>query len=199
MPDRVTLAVHLDRLTVPATIDHEWLVSQVLTPLGVSPTSDLADLCEDILIALVSDDESVFPMRPGGWRLDVAGTTIKTALASAVLGAALFLNGSDEIPAELLPAVVPLLVDVKRVRLNRRDKELLIPLRHAAHGITGMAVSTQVLYNRLDPAIRAQLNFEDFDAFCTRLIEAGEMDDAGLGDVRSRPADQPAWIRVTWE
>ena len=102
------------------------------------------------------------------------------------------------IRAELLPAVLPLLIDVQRVRLDRRDRELLIPLRQATNGIEGMAVSPRVLYNRLDAVTQDELNYDDFAAFCTRLVEAGELDDAGLDDVRPRSAGAPAWIRITW-
>ncbi len=137
-------------------------------------------------------------MRPGGWRIDIAGTAVKTFISGSILAAALFVNGAQEIPAELLPAVLPLLIDVQRVRLDRRDRELLIPLRQATNGIEGMAVSPRVLYNRLDAVTQDELNYDDFAAFCTRLVEAGELDDAGLDDVRPRSAGAPAWIRITW-
>lgn len=94
--------------------------------------------------------------------------------------------------------VVPLLVDVERVRLSRRDEELLIPLRVASDGVTGMALRHEGLYNRLDPAVREQLNYGDFVDFCERLIKAGYADDAGYGEVRMRPAGHPAWLRVKW-
>jgi hypothetical protein len=95
--------------------------------------------------------------------------------------------------------VLPLLVDIERVRISREDRELLIPLRHAAAGIVGIAVNPQVLYNRLDPAVQAQLNYRDLLAFIDRLVELGELDNAGGGDVRVRQSGKPAFLRITWE
>lgn len=193
-----TLSELVGALEIPNDLDRDWFTESFLVPLGVEPDSDLADLCEDVLLASVSGDDTAFHMRPGGWRVNVAASAVKAILTSAFLGAALFHSGAADIPAELLPVVVPLVVDVDRVRLNRRERELLVPLRIASAALTGVAVSPQVLYNRLEPSVRAELNYGDFAAFCDRLIAAGHLDDAGLGDVRTRPADRPAWIRITW-
>ena len=193
-----TLAEHVDNLEIPDELDRDWFTSSFLVSCGIDPHSDVADLCEDVLLASVLGDDAAFHLRPGGWRVNVAGTAVKALLTGALLGAALFHYGATDIPAELLPAVIPLVVDVNRVRLSRRERELLVPLRIASAGLGEMAVSPHVLYNRLEPSVRAELTFGDFADFCDRLIAAGHLDDAGLGDVRTRPGGRPAWIRVTW-
>ena len=176
----------VEALEFPDEMDRTWFTDSFLQPLGIEPDSRLGELCEDVLLEAVSDD--AFHMRPGGWRVNLAGGAVKALLVTVVLAAALFFSGADDIPLELLPVVVPLLVDVERVRLSRRDEELLIPLRVASDGVTGMALRHEGLYNRLDPAVREQLNYGDFVDFCERLIKAGYADDAGYGEVRMRPA-----------
>jgi hypothetical protein len=188
----------VEALEVPDEMDRTWFTDSFLQPLGIEPDSRLGELCEDVLLEAVSDGDDAFHMRPGGWRVNLAGGAVKALLVTVVLAAALFFSGADDIPLELLPVVVPLLVDVERVRLSRRDEELLIPLRVASDGVTGMALRHEGLYNRLDPAVREQLNYGDFVDFCERLIKAGYADDAGYGEVRMRPAGHPAWLRVTW-
>jgi len=188
----------VEALEVPDEMDRTWFTDSFLQPLGIEPDSRLGELCEDVLLEAVSDGDDAFHMRPGGWRVNLAGGAVKALLVTVVLAAALFFSGADDIPLELLPVVVPLLVDVERVRLSRRDEELLIPLRVASDGVTGMALRHEGLYNRLDPAVREQLNYGDFVDFCERLIKAGYADDAGYGEVRMRPACHPAWLRVTW-
>ena len=188
----------VEALEVPDEMDRAWFTDSFLQPLGIEPDSRLGELCEDILLEAVSDGDDAFHMRPGGWRVNLAGGAVKALLVTVVLAAALFFSGADDIPLELLPVVIPLLVDVERVRLSRRDEELLIPLRVASDGVTGMALRHEGLYNRLDPAVREQLNYGDFVDFCERLIKAGYADDAGYGEVRMRPAGHPAWLRVTW-
>lgn len=188
----------VEALEVPDDVDRAWFTDSFLRPLGIEPDSRLGELCEDVLLEAVADDCNAFHMRPGGWRVNLAGGAVKTLLVTAILAAALFFNGADDIPLELLPVVVPLLVDVERVCLSRVDEELLIPLRVASVGVTGMALRHEALYNRLDPAVREQLNYGDFVDFCERLIRAGYADDAGYGEVRMRPDGRPAWLRVTW-
>lgn len=188
----------VEALEVPDEMDRTWFTDSFLQPLGIEPDSRLGELCEDVLLEAVSDGDDAFHMRPGGWRVNLAGGAVKALLVTVVLAAALFFSGADDIPLELLPVVVPLLVDVERVRLSRRDEELFIPLRVASDGVTGMALRHEGLYNRLDPAVREQLNYGDFVDFCERLIKAGYADDAGYGEVRMRPAGHPAWLRVTW-
>lgn len=188
----------VEALEVPDEMDRTWFTDSFLQPLGIEPDSRLGELCEDVLLEAVSDGDDAFHMRPGGWRVNLAGGAVKALLVTVVLAAALFFSGADDIPLELLPVVVPLLVDVERVRLSRRDEELLIPLRVASDGVTGMALRHEGLYNRLDPAVREQLNYGDFVDFCERLIKAGYADDAGYGEVRMRPVGHPAWLRVTW-
>ena len=178
----------VEALEVPDEMDRTWFTDSFLQPLGIEPDSRLGELCEDILLEAVSDGDDAFHMRPGGWRVNLAGGAVKALLVTVVLAAALFFSGADDIPLKLLPVVIPLLVDVERVRLSRRDEELLIPLRVASDGVTGMALRHEGLYNRLDPAVREQLNYGDFVDFCERLIKAGYADDAGYGEVRMRPA-----------
>ena len=193
-----TLVELVEMLEIPDDIDRVWFTDSLLRPLGIEPESRLGELCEDAFLDAVSDGEDVFHMRPGGWRINLSGGATKAVLVAVLLAAALFFSGADDIPLELLPAVIPLLVDVERARLSRQDQELLIPLHIASNGVTDIALRHEGLYNRLDPAVREQLNYGDFVAFCERLIQAGYADDAGYGEVRMRPADDPAWLRITW-
>lgn len=193
-----TLIEYLDALEVPDGVGRDWLLDEFLAPLGIAPESELADVVEEVVLALLSGDHGAFNLRPGGWRLYVAGTTVKAALAGALLSASLFLQGSTDIPAELLVAVVPLLIDVERVQLNRRDRELLVPLRIAATSLDGLAVDPRALFDRLEPSVRAEVTYGDFLDFCDRLVESGLMDDAGSGMVRTRPDGAETWLRVTW-
>lgn len=198
MDDTSAAAEHLGEVAIPDEIDRNWLIGEYLAPFGIPAESALADLCEDILIAAASQGDATLQMRPGGWRVKTTSTLVKTTLATVLVGAALHATGTDEIPVALLPAVLPLAIDLDRVRLNRKERTLLAPLRIAAAGMEGLAVHPQVLYDRLDQHTRSQLNYGDFEEFCEHLIEAGEMDDGGYDEVRPRHAGDPAWIRITW-
>ncbi|MBK8078169.1 MAG: hypothetical protein IPK24_22095 [Kineosporiaceae bacterium] len=199
MTDSIELRDRLAVIDFPDEFDRDWLFAEVFTPLGIEADQHLVDLCEDILLGYTAQAPGELHMRPGGWRINVGASLVRTTVAAAIVGAGLIGIGADQVPLQLLPAVLPLLVDMDRVRLNRGDRQLFVPLRQASAGIEGVAVNPQVLYNRLDPAVRAQLNYGDFTAFLDRLIEAGELDNAGGDDVRPRQPGKPAWLRITWE
>jgi len=199
MADPTTdLTAYVDAITLPDELDREWLTDTFLRDLGVTAEAPLGEIYEDLFLHASGQLNGELEMRPGGWRVSGRGTAIKAIMTSAFLGAALFAAGADEIPKEVLVAVMPLVVDIQGVRLNRRDKELLVRLRVSAQDLQGMALNPEVLYNRLDAAVRNRLNKDDFSTFVDHLVEAGEMDDAGYGDVRLRRADDPAWLRITW-
>jgi hypothetical protein len=138
-------------------------------------------------------------MRPGGWKVNLSGSLVKLTLTTALMTGVMWEAGFDQLPAYVLPAVLPLIVEVERATLSREQKTLLLQLRSAAGSTTGAAVQPAVLYNKLPQAIRDQVSSLDFEDFIQALIEAGESDDAGCTDVRLRPTTTPAWIRITWK
>ncbi len=198
MTTATDLKADLDALTIPDEIERDWLIDSLLLPLGIESGKYLADLCEDIFVGAAENNPGELHMRPGGWRINLSASVARTVLAAVIVGGALATVGADQIPLQLLPVVLPFLVDIERVRLNRADRELLIPLQQAAFGIEGLALHPEVLYNRLDPAVRNDLNYLDFLGFLERVIELGELDNARGGDVRARLPGEPAWLRITW-
>ena len=96
----------------------------------------------------------------------------------------------------VLPAVLPLVVNIKRARLSPADRTLLLELRTNAGAATGATVHPDVLYNRLPAHIQDQVSPLDFTDFMGKLVDYGVADDPGHGDVRLRPADRTAWIRI---
>jgi hypothetical protein len=106
----------------------------------------------------------------------------------------MYAGGFDQIPAYVLPAILPLLVDMDRVRLSRGDRQLLAVLRFNAGAAAGQPVHPDVLYNRLPDDVRQDVSPLDFADFTARLIAAGEADDPGYGDVTL--LDRPRWIRI---
>ncbi|MGV1005171.1 MAG: hypothetical protein ACOYEV_10515 [Candidatus Nanopelagicales bacterium] len=200
MTETIALHDYLAAREIPESVDRDWLIATILTPLGIEPGGHLADLCEDIILGATADSTGgELHMRPGGWRINLAASLVRATISAAIVGAGLVAIGADQIPLLLLPAVLPLLIDLERVELDLAERELLIPLRQACIGIEGIAVQPQVLYNRLEPGVRAQLNYYDFVAYLDRLTKAGELDNAGLGEVRPRAPGAPAWLRLTWK
>ncbi len=122
-----------------------------------------------------------------GIKLDLAGGLTRTATVTVVLGAVLALAGVSGIPAIVLPTVLPLLVDIQRVRLERREEELWLELV-ARPGALDPEQSPEALYQRLPEEMQAVVSPLDFAQFLQKLHDAGlaEGDPRGLQRLRER-------------
>jgi hypothetical protein len=186
----------LDDVEVPATIDHDSLSALFSAITGLAQDDPAAGICEDAFLAAIEQSPVPLELRPGGWRVDVAATAVRTALSAAIMTAVLWAGGFDQIPTFVLPAVLPLLVAAQRVELSGKQKYLLAELHRSVGSAQGLAVHPDVLYNKLPQHIRDQLSPLDFRDFLDAFIGAGIADNPGGGDVRLRPANDPSWIRI---
>lgn len=157
------------------------------------------DAVEDAVLATLPDGTGLH-VRPGGWVVNVRSSVVRTVVAAAIVGGALWHVGLDQLPGYVAPAVLPLLVDVRKARLTRADNRLLVDLRLSqTTAQMDWPWSADALYGRLPPHVQGQVPPGDFADFIDRLVQAGEADPADYDEVRLRPAESPAWIRITLE
>lgn len=188
----------LDTLELPEELNHDTLMELFTRTTGLSADTPAAGIFEDAFLAAMEQSPTGLEFRPGGWRVDVAATMVRTALTTSIMTAVLWLSGIDQIPAAVMTAVLPMLIVTERVRLDRRSQYLLTQLQQNVGSAQGLAVHPDVLYNKLPPDVRDQLSPLDFQDFLDTFIAAGRADDAGGGDVRLRDPHQPSWIRITF-
>jgi hypothetical protein len=134
---------------------------------------------EDAFLVQVrtSEPETLY-FRPGGWIAKASGPAIKTAVVSALLALALAGSQATGIPVLVIPAVVPLLFDLEKVRLTRSEEHILAELTLRSDV---RASTAEALYNTLPDSVKEQmapLAFRDFLEKC-RV--------AGLADLQEEP------------
>jgi hypothetical protein len=168
-----------------------------LTGWSATDHPDAWELCEDAVLGALEPDRAL-QMRPGGWIVDLSSTVVRSAVAAALIGGAMWPAGLDQLPGFVLPAVLPMLFDIRRARLTRQDRRLLVDLRLRT---TAQQVDwpwpPAAMYQRLPAAVQQSVSEDDFADFVQRLVAVGEADPAGYGEVRLRPGGQPAWLRIT--
>ncbi len=169
------------------------------TGLDQDRLADAWEAVEDAVLAALPDRTGLH-VRPGGWVVNLGSSVVRTVVAAALVGGALWHGGLDQLPGYVAPAVLPLLVDVRKVRLTRAESRLLVDLR-LSQTATQMnwPWSADALYSRLPPQVQERVPPGDFADFIDRLVQAGEADPAGYDEVRLRPAGHPAWIRICIE
>ena len=187
-----------------AALDSETLDKDGLAALFESVTGLVADehpeamaACEDALRAQLDPSDPELEAHLGSWIVNLKSSTAKFAVSTAIMSGVLVTGGFDQIPAYVLPAVLPLLVDVDRVKLNRGDRKLLLELRTASASSGGQPVDADTLYSSLPPHLRAQISPIDFARFVDKLVDAGEADEGVEGQIVVR--NQPKWIHIGFE
>jgi hypothetical protein len=196
--DYLTLADAISIAGIPDELDQPALLDFLRNVTGIdTDTYPFAVIAAEDALAANGRGTPVLEVRPGGWVVDTTSSLARAAVTAALMTAVMYAGGFDQIPAYVLPAVLPLVVDLDRVRLSRSDRKLLALLRVNAGAAAGQAVNTDVLYNRLPASIRQEISPLDFADFVDRLVAAGEADDPGFDDVVLR--NQPRWIRISFE
>jgi hypothetical protein len=192
----VTLTDAILSAGIPEELDQPALLELLRNVIDIGPdTHPFAVVAAEDALAATGQGTPVLEVRPGGWVVNTTSSLARAAVTAAVMTAVMYAGGFNQIPAYVLPAVLPLVVDLDRVKLSRGDRKLLALLRVNAGATAGQPVDTDVLYNRLPANVRPEVSPLDFADFVDRLITAGEADDPGFDDVVLR--DQPRWIRIT--
>lgn len=120
---------------------------------------------------------------------------MQSVIAAALIAGLLVALGATAIPAAVVPAVVPLFSDIKRVTLTPGREYLLAELVAHKEALDGIHTSRE-LYDRLNKEVRSQLSFMDFVDFLDTCRRAGLADTSATGTVTVRTTAD-ARFRIT--
>lgn len=143
---------------------------------GAGLVSDDADYLsfEDAFLSQLHDpDKESLAFRPGGWVVNASASVVKAALTTALLAVGLISIGAAGIPLILIPAVLPMLIDIDRVRLTAGENYLLATL-----ALTDDAknCTADELYARISDDLKEQISELGFRDFLDKCIKAGVAD-----------------------
>lgn len=128
-----------------------------------------------------ADGSSDLEFNPSGWRVQMAGKAAQAALVSAVLFAGLLACGvTIAVPATIATAIVPLLFDIERIKLTRREEEVRAHLVLRNYDRTG---TPNELYDALPEEVREELGRLDFLDILAAIVASGHGENEG-GEVR---------------
>jgi hypothetical protein len=107
---------------LPAEIHREVLIAAFASLTGLPEDGAAAGVAEDAFLASVGEARLELEIRPGGWTVNLSKSLANATVAAAVMVGIVWAAEIDQIPLVVLPAVLPLVVDVERARLSRRDR-----------------------------------------------------------------------------
>ncbi|MFF7973389.1 hypothetical protein [Streptomyces sp. NPDC007905] len=132
--------------------------------------------------------------RPGGWTVDLSKGAANTAVAAAVLAGILAFFGIG-LATGVVPAVVPLLFDLRKVRLTRSQRQVLAELTLTPEARTGGMTASE-LYATLPDQVRNELSRIDFEDLLENFHLAGVADLEDDGTVRMRSLGEARFRRT---
>jgi hypothetical protein len=165
----------LDTAAPAGEAELERLLDVVIGPHG--PIEFLA--FSDALAAGLdgsADREPGFEYRvKGGWVVDLTATGVRAALSAALLAIGLATIGEPggDLAVEVLAVALPLLVNVRRVRLEESDLHVHLVMRDALRDHAGGHQTAAELYAALPAETRDTLDFPSFLNLLARLTSAG--------------------------
>lgn len=151
---------------------HIW---EQLYPADAQPDETLYQICEDVFLATVDPTQQAqLQYKPGGWTIKLSESALKTGVVTSLLGGILVGAGLTGLPALLIPAVVPLMFEVEKVRLTRSEQEVFAELSWRDEARTQTADD---LYAKLPMGIQEELSKLDFLDFLEKCRRAGLVDE----------------------
>jgi hypothetical protein len=112
-------------------------------------------------------------LEPGGWTVKVSNNVLKTSLVAASLAGILYLSEFDSIPGYVLPAVLPLLIDIEKIKLKKSEEYILAELRLNPE-IENREMTAEAIYGMLDESLKSQIALPDFIDFLDKLHISGD-------------------------
>ena len=162
------------------------------------PESDIGyEKSEETFLCAVAPEGSgaELQFRPGGWVINVSEGLLKGGISAAILAGILAMAGFPALPALVLPATLPLLFDLERVRLTKKERTILASLT-LREEVRSERHSAKSLYEMLPHDVRNQLSELDFADLLEKCRKAGVADVHDDETMSVRPADQPR-LRIT--
>lgn len=131
----------------------------------------------------------------GAWKWDVRGNVVNSVLSSVLVGGILESAGYLNLAGYTLPAVLAVLFKMDAVRIEKKDKALVLILQERG-GQDGLPRRIDELYQLLPRKERRAIAESDFIAFVERLREVGKVKPDIGGTFRIVADGEEPWIKI---
>jgi hypothetical protein len=130
------------------------------------------------MIVAIARDVTLYSARQlepawgGGWKWDLSKSAVRTVCGTALLAAVFASGGLATLPPLVLPAVLPLMFDLKRVRL-RRSEERVLEIMNAKPSFLDRIGQPAELFATLPDWVKNSMSLVEFEEFLDHVVEAG--------------------------
>lgn len=196
----MTDSVHLQAIVDEFLVDREALSIDDMRILwwSVFPSDlDGVSLALERFLELVTNslEHEGLDFKLGAWRWDVTTNLANSMLSSLLVGGVLQSTGHLQWAGYTLPAVLAVLFKMERVRIESKDKVLVLILQERTRD-DGLPRSVDELYGLLPKSERRVIAKSDFIALVERLRKAGKAAPDIGGTFRIVPEGKEPWIKI---
>lgn len=166
--------------------------------LDASSSAQLVSLLEEFAVwDGEQSPDGEFEFRVGSWELDLTRELVRSSILAALLAVVLGTIPGGVGFAAIGVAVIPSLMDIKRVSLTDGERQLLIEVQRLPT-LTSKFLSVDDIYDALPAEVQSQINRLDFANFIGALKRLGLAEPERVtGTVRVRADDEKAPM-ITW-
>lgn len=122
------------------------------------------------------------------WQVKITPNLVKTSVVASLMIGLLHASGATQLASLVLPAVLPLLVDIESIRLSVKDDLILSEMRRHEH-LKDKEFWPQELYEQLHEDTRQQFTFAEFLEVLDALSLTGDVnwdEDTGLFKINEK-------------
>lgn len=187
----------MDRLVPPGGVWDEPALAALWAQVTFGTSDDRSETFDALLHGLEAGDEALH-LRGGAWAFDARTTAARATLVGTLLAGAFAIVGDDQsLPLYVLPAVIPLLFDVRSVRLRRDERAVLAKLRRIP-GVAGEPLPLSDLYEALPASARNVVSELDFIRYVERFVDAGAADEDRDRRIVISHEGEERWLKISF-
>lgn len=167
-----------------------WIIAARQTP----GTEHGLEAFQDLLVSFEGSSDGL-QFKLGAWRWDLKSNTFNLAVSSLLIGGFLEVADLVHIPGYTLPAVLAVLFKVDAIRIEGKDKELLLILEERT-GKDGRLRTVEELYGLLPVNEQNHIAPSDFAVFVEKLRQAGRAEQLADGIVSLVPEEESPFLKI---
>lgn len=109
------------------------------------------------------------------WNIKVTPNLVKTSVVASIMIGLLYATGATQLASLVLPAVLPLLIDIDSIKLSVKDDLILAEMRRHDE-LKDKEFWPQEIYDQLHPTTQEQFTFSEFLDVLNVLMLTGNVD-----------------------
>ena len=109
-----------------------------------------------------------------GWQISIMPNLVKSSVVASLMIGLLYAAGATQLVSLVLPAVLPLLIDIDSIKLSVKDNLILSEMRRHEN-LKRKEFLPQEIYDQLDAQTQGQFTFAEFLEVLNVLSLTGDM------------------------